>query len=163
METARQKALQVFHQVAETNVSSENPVLVVGCDTIVVSEGKILEKPTSTENAIQMLQSLSGNDHFVYSGVAIISSQYDISKGQDLGIKEHVFYDETTVRFGQLSLDDIKAYAATGECMDKAGAYGIQGKARCWVEKIDGCFNNVVGFPLQRFSTELQKFVGKHT
>lgn len=113
--------------------------LVIGADTIVVLDGKILAKPVDGEEAAKMLRSLSGRWHAVMTGVAL----YDIASRQEVAD-----YDKTLVRFAQLSEREIEWYVKSGECMDKAGAYGIQGLASLFVEEIAGNYFNVVGLPM---------------
>jgi septum formation protein len=123
---------------------------VIGSDTVVVLDGKILEKPTSKENAFEMLKSLSGKSHYVCTGVALISSDFQIN-----------FSHSTTVEFDELSEETIQAYIDTKEPMDKAGSYGIQAIGGSFVKRIDGCFYNVMGFPLHSFCTHLREVYGK--
>ncbi len=111
--------------------------IVIGADTVVAIDDMILGKPQDEAGAKAMLKSLSGREHSVYTGVTIIST-----KGID------VFYNETKVEFYPLTDEDIEAYVATGEPMDKAGAYGIQGKGSLLVKGITGDYFNVVGLPL---------------
>jgi len=125
--------------------------LVLGADTIVVAGGDIMGKPVSREDAVRMLTILSGRAHRVLTGVAIV----DAATG-----KSETSVESTEVRFRELSEDEIDAYAATGEPMDKAGAYGIQGRASVFVEGITGCFFNVVGLPLARVWSMLKDFHG---
>lgn len=117
MENARRKALEVVHQ---TN-AIESTCIVIGCDTVVVDgEGNILEKPVDEADAFETLTKLSGQTHNVYSGVALFTTK--------LGVEHpHLFYERTSVTFGPLAAQDIRAYIRTGEPMDKAGSYGIQG------------------------------------
>jgi septum formation protein len=119
---------------------------VIAADTVVVAEGVILGKPQDAEEAVKMLKQLSGKTHKVLTGIA---SAY---AGEILAE-----VCETKVVFRELSEDEIKQYVATGEPLDKAGAYGIQGKGAVLVEKIDGCYNNVVGLPLTRMQLILAK------
>ncbi|DAZ98021.1 TPA: hypothetical protein N0F65_004511 [Lagenidium giganteum] len=149
LENAKQKAHEVMQRAAQPNA----PHVVIGCDTVVVHGGQILEKPRDEDDAFQMLSKLSGNAHEVYSGVAIFSTA--------LGDKPHLFFEKTTVVFGQLEDQDIKEYIKTGEPMDKAGSYGLQGRARVFVSEIHGCTNNVIGFPVQRFGTEMKKLAAE--
>ena len=121
--------------------------IVLGADTIVVSEGVILGKPKTKEEAKEMLTSLSGKWHEVMTGVALI----DASGKQ----KDWQSVEVTRVKFRNLTEQDIAAYIATNECMDKAGAYGIQGFGALFVEQIAGCYFNVVGLPLQRVAAGL--------
>jgi len=112
---------------------------VIGADTVVVIDDVILGKPANAQEAVLMLQKLSGRAHEVLTGIAIKYKQ------QELAEVVH-----TKVHFRKLTLAEIEGYVATGEPLDKAGAYGIQGKGAVLVEKIDGCYNNVVGLPLTR-------------
>ena len=112
---------------------------VIGADTIVVTEGAILGKPKNPADAILMLENLSGKAHQVMTGVAVSYQGKVISE-----------VCVTDVVFRKLTLEEIKAYVATGEPLDKAGAYGIQGRGAVLVEKIDGDYNNVVGLPLTK-------------
>ena len=110
---------------------------VISADTIVVLDGEILGKPKDEEDAFRMLSSLSGRTHEVFTGVCVLHS------GRRL-----VFAERTEVSFFPLSEDEIRAYIATGEPADKAGAYGIQGKGCTLVKAISGDYNNVVGLPV---------------
>lgn len=112
-------------------------VPVVAADTIVVAGENILGKPSDAAAAEAMLKRLSGRSHKVITGVALRYRGRELYK-----------YCATDVFFRELSEEEIKAYVATGEPLDKAGAYGIQGRGALLVEKIDGCYNNVVGLPL---------------
>lgn len=115
--------------------------IVIGADTVVVSNGMILGKPKDHGDAVRMLTELSGKVHSVFTGLAVV----DASKKT-----ERVDYVETRVRFRELAPEEIKFYVASGEPFDKAGAYGIQGLGAILVEKIDGCYFNVVGLPLSK-------------
>lgn len=119
---------------------------VIAADTIVVIDNVILGKPQDAAAAKAMLQRLSGRTHQVMTGVAV---RY---KGQQLS-KVCI----TDVSFRQLTAEEIDAYIATGEPMDKAGAYGIQGRGAVLVEKINGCYNNVVGLPLSLLYLMMQR------
>lgn len=110
---------------------------VIGADTVVAVDGKILGKPANRQEAFDMLKTLSGKYHSVFTGVTIIKPEDTVT-----------FSVETRVKFFDLTDDEINAYIATGECDDKAGAYGIQGKGALLVEKIDGDYFNVVGLPV---------------
>lgn len=149
IENAKQKALEVVQRTAANAATTTKDLVVIGCDTVVVYDGAILEKPKDEQDAFTMLTNLSGKTHDVYSGVALITSTLSHEA-------PHLFFEKTTVTFGPLEADDIRAYIETGEPMDKAGAYGIQGRARCFVSALDGCYNNVMGFPVQRFCKELK-------
>jgi septum formation protein len=111
--------------------------VVLGADTIVVADEHLLEKPRDAEDAARMLRLLSGRAHQVVTGVCLMSAGFVQTEAEI-----------TEVRFSSLSESEIANYVATGEPMDKAGAYAIQGVASRWVERIDGCYFNVVGLPL---------------
>lgn len=126
------------------SVDSAEDTLVVAADTIVCLDGQILEKPADEKEAFEMLSSLSGRAHRVYTGV------YLRYHGE-----EEIFTDCTTVCFRPLSREDINRYIATGSPLDKAGAYGIQD---CdFVASMEGSFTNVVGFPAERFEEYMRK------
>lgn len=127
--------------------SAHDDCVVIGADTIVSINGIILGKPKDESDVTEMLQLLSGNDHDVYTGVAIISKEKTI-----------VFHEKTVVTFWELTESEIEAYLATGEPFDKAGSYGIQGIGSLLVKKIQGCYFNVVGLPLARTVRELKNF-----
>ncbi len=129
---AKVKAEEVATRVGED-------ALVIGSDTVVALDGKILEKPSDEADAFAMLSALSGRAHEVYTGVAICK-----------GGKTLVEFEATRVWFRELSADEISRYIASGEPMDKAGAYGIQEKGAQLVRKIDGDYFNVVGLPICR-------------
>ena len=119
---------------------------VVAADTVVVAEGVILGKPQDAEDAFKMLKQLSGKTHKVLTGIAVSYAGEMLAE-----------VCETKVVFRELTDEEIKNYVATGEPLDKAGAYGIQGKGAVLVEKIDGCYNTGVGEPLTRMQVILAK------
>jgi len=124
--------------------------IVVGADTIVVLRNRILGKPRGREGAERMLRSLSGKSHDVFTGFAIVDA------GSGAFVSRAV---RTRVWFRRLSNEEISGYVASGSPLDKAGAYGIQDDfGAVFVERISGCFYNVVGFPLARFHRALQEF-----
>lgn len=123
--------------------------LVVGSDTVVVADGRILGQPADAGEAYAMLQSLSGGWHSVVSGLSV----RDTRSG-----REETTFEETRVKFQTLTDEEIHSYIATGEPMDKAGAYGIQGLAGLFVSRIEGGYYNVVGLPLHKLYTLLKKF-----
>ena len=132
-------------------VAKDHPdKVVVGADTIVVAGGVIWEKPLHREDARKMLKELSGRSHEVISGVSI-----------HLGALSKIFSEVTRVYFKNLSDDEINWYLDTGEPFDKAGSYGIQGLGRILISKIEGCYFNVVGFPIHRFYIELKALMEK--
>ncbi|MDK2784328.1 MAG: nucleoside triphosphate pyrophosphatase [Bacillota bacterium] len=143
-ELARRKAAQVSAQLAEPEET-----LVIGADTVVVLDGKILGKPHDEEEARAMLEALAGRWHEVFTGVAVI----DPAGGRVASTRE-----KTRVKFRSLCPKEIAAYVATGEPLDKAGAYGVQGKGALLVERIDGCYYNVVGLPLVKLQELLAEF-----
>ncbi|WP_031513151.1 Maf family protein [Desulfofalx alkaliphila] len=123
--------------------------LVIGSDTVVVKDGVILGKPANEEEAKEMLRRLQGTSHRVYSGVAVVNA------GDGSSITGHRC---TKVTFKPLSQREIEQYIATGEPMDKAGAYGVQGVASIFITAIEGCYHNVVGMPLELLAELLKKF-----
>ena len=130
------------------DVASRHPeALVLGADTIVVVDERVLGKPRSPEEAIAMLEQLSGRDHLVVTGIALIQ-----------GDREEFAHEETTVSFRALSRREIERYVASGEPMDKAGAYAIQGLGSTIVTGIQGDYFNVVGLPLCRTVQMLAHF-----
>ena len=124
---------------AEKVLSSTQGIVVLAADTIVVKNGQVLGKPADKHEAVQMLTFLSGDLHEVMTGICVINQE----TGQ---VWREV--EITRVYFRSLTDREIKAYVASGEPLDKAGAYGIQGLGGLLVEKIDGCYYNVVGLPL---------------
>ncbi len=124
--------------------------VIIAADTIVWADGRVFGKPKNEDDAFAMLRTLSGKSHEVYTGISVICNGRTISEAEC-----------TSVRFRNLSDDEIRAYIATGEPMDKAGAYGIQGRASLMVEKIDGDYFNVVGLPLCRLG-QMLKTIGVH-
>lgn len=129
-------------------VAKDNPdAVVIGADTVVVLDGEILGKPKSEENAVELLMMLSGRVHTVYTGVAIIE-----------GEKVKNFCEATQVEFYPLEKEEAEAYVATKEPMDKAGAYGIQGRGCVLIKKINGDYFNVVGLPVSAVYRELRDF-----
>lgn len=128
--------------------------MIIGADTVVVHEGEILGKPRDAAEAINYLTRLSGTSHNVFTGVALVQTN---SGG--LITAEKTFHEQTKVFFSPLSKHEIDAYIESGSPFDKAGAYGIQDDmGAVFVEKIEGDFYNVVGFPLNRFYQELKIF-----
>ena len=121
---------------------TEGDALVLGADTTVVLGGAYLNKPANAEDAKQMLRALSGQTHQVYTGLCVIPVR------NSLPGEAHLDFAVTDVTFDQLTDDVIDAYVATGEPLDKAGAYGIQGKALSFIPGINGDYYNVVGLPL---------------
>ena len=142
-ELCEQKAREVF-------LKTSGEVLVIGADTVVAAEGNILGKPKNRKEAIQMLKKLQGASHEVYTGVTMLSRDEN-------GEQQKTFHVMTAVEFYPMSEEEIESYVDTGEPMDKAGAYGIQGKAGIFVKEIRGDYNNVVGLPVARLYQELKE------
>lgn len=128
---ARDKALAVFARHPDD--------VVLGADTVVVIDEHLLEKPADAADAARMLLLLSGRTHQVITGVCVLAPGF-----------ERIEAEITQVSFGEISDEDIAAYVRTGEPMDKAGGYGIQGVASRWVKGVAGCYFNVVGLPVAR-------------
>ena len=136
---AKQKAEDVF--------SRNSDCMVIAADTVVALEDKILGKPKDEEDAFNMLSSLSGRQHTVYTGVCIMTND-----------KTDCFFVGTDVEFYSLTENEIREYIATKEPMDKAGAYGIQGKGFVLVKGIHGDYFNVVGLPLAETVRHIDQF-----
>ena len=139
---SRNKAIEVSKRLNE-------PSIVIAADTVAFQNGKVLEKPKNEEDAFSMLSSLSGNTHKVYSGICLINT-YDDTVVTDC--------DCTEVRFSELNPRQIRNYINSGEPMDKAGAYGIQGLGGAFVEGIKGCYYNVMGLPLNKLYKALENY-----
>jgi septum formation protein len=136
---AREKAQVVFNAVHDAET------VVLGADTTVTLDNHILGKPDDSADAARMLRLLSGRTHRVITGIAVVTAS-----------ATEVAAEVTAVRFLTLREEEIAAYIATGEPMDKAGAYAIQGRAARWIPRIEGCYFNVVGLPLALVSTLLE-------
>ncbi len=132
--SARKAAAVKAHLEKEGEDLSDT--VIIAADTVVSASGEILGKPKDKADSERMLRLLSGSEHSVLSGITVIYNGASASS-----------YEETFVRFSQMSEKEIKWYAESGEPDDKAGAYAIQGYASMWVEGIDGCYFNVVGLP----------------
>jgi len=130
---AREKAMAIMDRI--------DAGLVLGADTVVVVDGEILGQPKNEEDARRMLKLLSGKWHEVLTGVALIRA----GEGFDSAVE----YQRTRVKFAEISDEEINSYLATGEPMDKAGAYAIQGRAALFIEAIDGDYFNIVGLPIR--------------
>jgi len=123
--------------------------IIISADTQILIHGKAIGKPIDRADALNMLSMMSGKTHKVITGVAILDAQ--------TGQKE-TWVETTLVTFCELTIDEIIAYLDSGEYEGKAGAYGIQGRAAVFVEKIEGCYFNVVGLPLSRLMQKLRRF-----
>jgi len=124
------------------------PAIVVAADTIVVLDGNILGKPRSREDARHMLEQLSGRTHSVLTGVTLVRLPDAVRRE---------FVETTLVHFARMSAEEISRYLLTDEPRDKAGAYGIQGRAGRYIPRIEGCYFNVVGLPLSRLVASLDE------
>lgn len=124
--------------------------VIIGADTIVAHGSKILGKPADEEDAFQMIQSIQGKAHSVYTGVALI-----IKNGKEQ--TKLTFFEETKVEIESMTDEEIKEYVKGGEPMDKAGSYAIQGEFAIYVKGIEGDYYNVVGLPIARIRKELKK------
>ena len=142
---AEELALRKAREVA----ASQSDAIIIGADTIVVDGDRILGKPEDSDDAFRMLSTLSDKEHRVITGLAVIST---VPPGRALARHE-----KTGVKFADLSPKMIQEYIDSGEPMDKAGAYAIQGRGAIFIEWIHGCYNNVVGLPLFLLNTMLQE------
>jgi septum formation protein len=153
---AREKAQVVFAQITANGASEAvdaatsdafdiQTLAVLGADTTVTLDGQILGKPEDPVDAARILRTLSGRSHRVITGVALVTRE-----------SVEVAAEVTAVQFLTLAEEEIAAYIATGEPMDKAGAYGIQGLAARWIPRVEGCYFNVMGLPLALVATMLE-------
>ncbi|GMH69080.1 hypothetical protein TrST_g3226 [Triparma strigata] len=132
---------------------STSPVLIIGADTVVSHSSQILEKPTSPSEAQSMLTSLSSSTHKVYTGISL--HLLNVPSPKTLN-----FTSSTSVTFSPLTSDDISSYLLTSEPYDKSGSYGIQGIGGQFVERIEGCYYNVMGLPVNRLMKEINLLAG---
>lgn len=140
------KAVEYLSKIKAEPFKNENDI-VIGADTVVALDGKILGKPRDDADAFATLKMLSGREHSVFTGVSVIK-----------GEKIETFSVQTKVKMFELTDEEIEEYIATDEPFDKAGSYGIQGKGSLLVEKIDGDYFNVVGLPISRLNRVLKLF-----
>lgn len=136
-------------QTAQTLDADCDEILIIGADTVVSCDGEILGKPHTPEQAVEMLRKLRGRTHEVYTGVTLLCM------AGEAVVESRTFHEATKVHFYPMSAKEIEAYVATGDPMDKAGAYGIQGICARYIRGIDGDYNNVVGLPVGRLYQEL--------
>ncbi len=136
-----------LHKAREVAANQGEDAVVIGADTIVVLDGHILGKPKNAAEALQMLTALSGRKHLVHTGVAVVC-------GDEVELR----HETTKVTFCTLTQREMLAYIATGEPMDKAGAYGIQGRGALFIDKIEGDYYNVVGLPISCLNRMLGRF-----
>jgi len=145
--SAYHKAKDVLNRRMRNGIKRKEELIVIGADTIVVYEGKVIGKPNNEDDAIKMLCTLCGKTHSVISGIAVVSCA-----------REEVDYEETKVHFREVSEEAIKRYVRTGEPFDKAGGYAIQGLAAPMIDFIEGDYYNVVGLPVAKLFHILEKF-----
>lgn len=158
-ELSLMKALDVAQGNEEDYI--EGDCIVIGADTIVVLDDMILGKPADEAEAFEMIQSLQGRSHMVYTGVAIIRCEEGVDAedggiGFDFQVTNHAI--GTKVNVLPMTEREIRTYVATGEPMDKAGAYGIQGRFGAYVEGIEGDYFNVMGLPISYVNKVLNEF-----
>lgn len=143
-------AVELAHKKVESVARMlQGSALIIGADTIVVKGHKVLGKPRDEEDALRMLMELQGQTHEVITGLAVMEVP---------GRKCVTDYEKTVVEMGSLTRREIEGYIKTGEPMDKAGAYGIQGLGGLLIKRIEGCYYNVVGLPIHRLWTILKEF-----
>ena len=153
---ARVKAEDVYRRSCSKNMEASTPdnqaadsveeITVIGADTVVAVDGCVLGKPKTEDEAKQMLARLSGRTHDVFTGVCILWTNPDTPAE----IQGNTFHCHTKVTFYPMTEEEINNYVATGDCMDKAGAYGIQSGAAKYIQGIEGDYLNVVGLPLSK-------------
>ncbi len=152
---AREKAEAVYRELTSHSIPPKDCLngqfAVLGADTTVTLDNAILGKPEDAADAARMLRLLSGRTHRVITGVALVTAKHT-----------EVAAEVTAVRFLTLSDQDIAEYVASGEPMDKAGAYAIQGRAARWIPRIEGCYFNVVGLPLALVCSLLESCAEKN-
>jgi septum formation protein len=127
--------------------------IVIGSDTIVYQDGQILGKPADRDSAWEMLRSIQGSTHSVFTGVTVLVRENNETTAS------HTFYRETKVQVYPMTEQETEKYLDTGEPMDKAGAYGIQGKFAAWIESIEGDYNTVVGLPVSALWQVLKHYL----
>jgi septum formation protein len=143
-EDAAQYVRRLARAKAEAVVNGSGE-FVLGADTVVVVDGEILGKPVDREDALRMLRRLSGREHEVVTGICLLA-----------GDRVAEDAESTRVRFRELSEEEIAEYVASGEPMDKAGAYAIQGLASKFIDRVEGCYFNVVGLPVSKVYAHLR-------
>lgn len=143
-ELSVQKAAAVYEMLQGRQEACD---LIIGADTVVACDGRILGKPETKEDAVGMLRLLQGRSHEVYTGVCMIHGRTGARKS---------FFEETKVVFCPMTEEEITEYVNTKDCMDKAGSYGIQGFCARYIKGIEGDYNNVVGLPVCRLYQEIK-------
>ena len=154
-EVVEELSLKKAREVAERILSGSEEIrdfsVVIGADTVVAANHRILGKPADRDDARRMITELQGNVHQVYTGVTLIV------KDPDGGLRAATFHECTDVDVCGMTMEEIEDYISTREPYDKAGAYGIQGSFGIYIRAIRGCYYNVVGLPISRLYHELQK------
>ena len=150
MELSEIKAEDIYNRLSQEEKELST---VIGADTVVAFEDQVMGKPQSSSEAIEMLSRLQNNTHQVYTGVTLI-----FRKGPGKVPSKISFFEKTDVTMYPISSDEIAAYVNTGEPMDKAGAYGIQGRGAAFIKEIHGDYNNVVGLPIGRLYQEMKRY-----
>lgn len=151
-ELSKRKAGAVVDSLEDT----EKEVLVIGADTLVSCDGQVMGKPKNSKEAVKMLKLLQGRVHEVYTGVSVVYRQSNEMGGE---ITQKTFHECTKVHFYPMTDDEIKTYVATGESMDKAGAYAVQGLCAKYISGVNGDYNNVVGLPVGRLYQEIKEWL----
>lgn len=153
LKTPQENVLALSFQKAFDVAQRVNNSIIIGADTVVVLDGEILGKPMDRNNAVEMLTRLSGKTHEVYTGYTILDVPSNFSQCD---------FEKTKVTFRTLTREEIELYVNAGSPMDKAGGYGIQDDyGAVFVTRIEGCFYNVVGFPLTKFYISIKEFLRK--
>lgn len=154
IELSKEKARDVWERITRSSRSDRESVpadlLVLSADTVVAIDGEILGKPKDEEDAVRMLELLSGKEHQVYTGVTMIWLDEEEKR------REYSFYVCTGVVMYRMSRAEILRYVHSGEPMDKAGAYGVQGRAAAYIKSLRGEYSNVVGLPVGRLYQEMK-------
>lgn len=157
----------------QDNALEDGALLIISADTIVACDGRILGKPKDTDDAKAMLGLLQGREHEVYTGVTFLycgvmnqsnrlqglQEVDETASGQMMPVRIHSFHEATKVHFYPMTEEEIEAYVATGDPLDKAGAYGIQGLCARYISGIEGDYSNVVGLPVGRLYQEMKDFL----
>ena len=151
-ELSQQKAEAVLELLDNTT----EDVLVIGADTVVVMDGQILGKPSNLKHAVEMLGWLSGKKHEVYTGVTLL---YRAGREDGGRVERKCFHERTSVELYPLTEREISSYVSSGDGLDKAGAYGIQGYFARYIKGIEGDYNNVVGLPVGRLYQEAKEWI----
>ena len=151
---AENVAIELFEEQQAPPVREETDFVVIGADTVVVLDQKILGKPADEEDAFRMLKSLQGRAHEVFTGVAVLCCK----EGKIQTVRSHAVKTEVYVH--EMTEDEIRGYIATGEPSDKAGSYGIQGAFAKYIDRIDGDYYNVVGLPVSFVYQTLKEIGG---